>query len=168
MTLLFHTDRSTPPYRVGFPILVSNLVQAALQQSGLAEVEAPRAGVLAADGFPAKAACPIEGPDHYRRTVEADEQGCILPACPRCKPAIYTINAGGAPPRKIGFFEFARPARRPLAAVDQLQFNDQLTVTASTAAVKSDRALWWGIALAAFVALLVEWWWYQRPARVAS
>jgi hypothetical protein len=28
--------------------------------------------------------------------------------------------------------------------------------------VKSDRALWWGIALAAFLALLVEWWWFQR------
>ena len=36
--LLFHTDRSTLPYRVGFPILVANAVQAALEQSGLAEV----------------------------------------------------------------------------------------------------------------------------------
>jgi len=31
--------------------------------------------------------------------------------------------------------------------------------------VKSDRTLWWGIALAAFLALLAEWWWFQRPSR---
>ncbi|OYW21213.1 MAG: hypothetical protein B7Z55_06035, partial [Planctomycetales bacterium 12-60-4] len=35
--LLFHTDRSTLPYRVGFPILVANAVQIALDRSGLAE-----------------------------------------------------------------------------------------------------------------------------------
>ncbi len=53
-----------------------------------------------------------------------------------------------------------------LAAVDQLQFNDQLTVAAAAAPAKSDRTLWWAIALAAFVVLLAEWWWFQRPARV--
>ena len=39
---LFHTDRSTLPYRVGFPILVANVVQAALEQAGLAEVQGTR------------------------------------------------------------------------------------------------------------------------------
>ena len=34
--LLFHSDRSTLPYRVGFPIFVANVVQAALEQAGLA------------------------------------------------------------------------------------------------------------------------------------
>ena len=43
IALLFHTDRSTLPYRVGFPIFVSNVVQAALKQSGLAEAAADRA-----------------------------------------------------------------------------------------------------------------------------
>ncbi len=39
---LFHTDRSTLPYRVGFPILVANVVQAAREQAGLAEVQGTR------------------------------------------------------------------------------------------------------------------------------
>ena len=47
IALLFHTDRSTLPYRVGFPIFVSNVVQAALKQSGLAEAAAARTGALA-------------------------------------------------------------------------------------------------------------------------
>jgi hypothetical protein len=46
-----------------------------------------------------------------------------------------------------------------------LQFNDQLSVTAATTPIKSDRALWWTIAFAAFLTLLAEWWWFQRPAR---
>jgi hypothetical protein len=166
VALLFHTDRSTLPYRVGFPIFVSNLVQAALQQSGLSEAEGPHTGVLAADGFPANASCMIEGPGHYRRTVQADEQG-RLTGVPAPRTGEYTITAGSAAPTKVGV-SLLSPTETALAAVDQLQFNDQLTVTASTAPVKSDRALWWGIALAAFLALLVEWWWYQRPARSVS
>ena len=44
--LLFHTDRSTLPYRVGFPILVSNAVQIAMQQAGLSEIRGQQTGVL--------------------------------------------------------------------------------------------------------------------------
>ncbi|HYR58957.1 MAG TPA: VWA domain-containing protein, partial [Chthoniobacteraceae bacterium] len=46
VSVLFHTDRSTLPYRVGFPVFVSNLVQAAWQRAGLAEAVAARTGVL--------------------------------------------------------------------------------------------------------------------------
>jgi len=160
VSLLFHTDRSTLPYRVGFPIFVSNLVQAALLQSGLAEAEAPRTGVLTAEGFAPNAACTIEGPADYRRTVQADEQG-RLSGVPAPRAGEYVMTSSGTPPRRIGV-SLLSPSETSLAAVDQLQFNDQLTVTAATAPVKTDRTLWWGIALAAFLALLVEWWWFQR------
>lgn len=43
---LFHTDRSTLPYRVGFPILVSNAIQIAMQQAGLSEVRGEQTGAL--------------------------------------------------------------------------------------------------------------------------
>ena len=35
---------------------------------------------------------------------------------------------------------------------------------AQTAAVRSDRPVWFPLALAAFGLLLVEWWFYQRRA----
>jgi hypothetical protein len=158
--LLFHTDRSTLPYRVGFPIFVSNIVQSALLQSGMAEAEAEHTGVLAADGFAPNANCTITGPGNYRHTTQADEQG-RLSGVPAPLAGEYTITASGAAPREVGL-GLLSPSETSLAAVDQLQFNDQLTVTAATAPVKSDRTLWWGIALAALVALLVEWWWFQR------
>ncbi|MEY3460265.1 MAG: hypothetical protein RL215_3422, partial [Planctomycetota bacterium] len=42
----FHTDRSTLPYRVGFPILAANAVDAAMKQSSLSEISAAPTGVL--------------------------------------------------------------------------------------------------------------------------
>jgi hypothetical protein len=43
---LFHTDRSTLPYRLGFPIIAANAVEAALKQASLSEVAAAPTGVL--------------------------------------------------------------------------------------------------------------------------
>ncbi|EDY17313.1 hypothetical protein CfE428DRAFT_5160 [Chthoniobacter flavus Ellin428] len=163
ISLLFHTDRSTLPYRVGFPILVANLVQTALHESGLAEAEAGHTGVLSADGFVANASCTITGPADFRRTVQADAQG-RLTGIPAPRAGEYSITASGGTPQSVGA-NLLSASETSLAAVDQLQFNDQLTVAAVTAPAKSDRALWWAIALAAFLALLVEWWWFQRPAR---
>ena len=44
--LLFHPDRSTLPFRVGFPILAANLLEIGRLQAGLAEVRGSRTGVL--------------------------------------------------------------------------------------------------------------------------
>jgi hypothetical protein len=160
VSLLFHTDRSTLPYRVGFPIFVANLVEMALQQSGLAAAEAPHTGVLAADGFAPHAECTVTGPGGDRHTAQADENGRLSGiAAPHAGK--YLITASGAPPRIIGAGVLSA-TETSLAAVDHLHFSDQLSVTAVTTPLKSDRALWWGIALAALLALLLEWWWFQR------
>ncbi len=100
--LLFHPDHSTLPYRVGFPIFVSNLVQAAQRESHLAESTAT--GLLSQN-------------------------------------------------------------ETSLTGLDQLEFADQIKVQATTGpALKSDRALWWPLALTAFFLLLAEWWYFQhRP-----
>ncbi len=45
----FHTDRSTLPYRVGFPILAANAIESALKQASLSDVAAAPTGVLAAN-----------------------------------------------------------------------------------------------------------------------
>jgi hypothetical protein len=164
VSLLFHTDRSTLPYRVGFPIFVSNLVQAALHESGLAEAEAAPTGVLSADGFAPEASCTITGPGNYRRSAQADKQG-RLTGIPAPRVGEYTIAGSGGSVRTVGV-GLLSASETSLAAVDQLQFNDQLSVVATTAPVKSDRSLWWAIAFAAFLALLAEWWWFQRPPRV--
>ena len=49
-----------------------------------------------------------------------------------------------------------------LTSTEQIQFNENLSVTASAAATKSDRSLWKYPALLAFGVLLVEWWYFNR------
>jgi hypothetical protein len=135
-----------------------------LHESGLAEAEAAPTSVLSSDGFVPEAFCTITGPGNYRRIVQADKQG-RLAGIPAPRAGEYTIAAGGGSTRMVGV-SLLSASETSLAAVDQLHFNDQLSVAATTAPVKSDRSLWWLIAFAAFLALLVEWWWFQRPARV--
>ena len=53
-----------------------------------------------------------------------------------------------------------------LAAVSEMEFGDRISVATASTATKSDRSLWWTLALAGFAVLLVEWWWFQRRAVV--
>ena len=160
IALLFHTDRSTLPYRVGFPIFVSNVVQAALKQSGLAETAAARTGVLPPLTLAPGRAVHITGPGGFARDERTDDRG-QLTGIPAPRAGDYTITAGTAPLRRIGA-SLLSPAETSLATVTQIEFADQLTVAAATAVPKADRSLWWVLACVGFVVLLVEWWWFQR------
>ncbi|MEA3211575.1 MAG: hypothetical protein QOE70_4632 [Chthoniobacter sp.] len=157
--LLFHTDRSTLPYRVGFPIFVSNLVQMALQQAGLAEASATRTGVLPPLAVTANAICRIEGPGGSHREERADEHG-RLNGVPAPRAGEYVITGEGTAARRVGA-SLLSPSETSLATVEQIEFNDQLTVTAATRVPKGDRSLWWALACAGFFVMLVEWWWFQ-------
>src|SRR5262249_27117086 len=75
--LLFNSDRSTLPYRVGFPIFVANVVQAALEQAGLADVNASRTGVLPPAVLVAGHHYDVQGSDRKLEPVTADEHGTV-------------------------------------------------------------------------------------------
>jgi hypothetical protein len=163
--LLFHTDRSTLPYRVGFPIFVSNVVQAAMKQSGLAEANAARTGVLPALTLPPDRAYRIEGPGKFSREERTDAQG-RLNGVPAPQAGDYTISEGGKVVRHAGA-SLLSVSETSLAGVSQIEFADKLTVAAASGVSKSDRSLWWMLACAGFVVLLVEWWWFQHRPGVA-
>jgi Ca-activated chloride channel family protein len=160
ISLLFHTDRSTLPYRVGFPIFVSNLVEAAWQQIGLTETRAIATGVLPPLAVAPERGYRLVGPGGVLREARSDVTGQIsgLPA-PHAGEYVLTGDDGST--HQIGA-SLLSATETSLAAVDRIEFNDQLSVTAATAASKSDRSFWWALALAAFVMLLIEWWWFQR------
>ena len=163
--LLFHTDRSTLPYRVGFPIFISNLVQITLTQAGLAEVNAARTGVLPPISVAADRTFRVEGPGGFRRTERSDGRG-QLSGIPAPRVGEYVISGDASDVVRIGA-SLLSASETALATVDQIQFNDQLTVTAAAAVQKSDRSLWWSLACAGFVVLLVEWWWFHRRGALA-
>ncbi len=158
--LLFHTDHSTLPYRVGFPIFVANVVQIALQQAGLAEANADRTGVLPPLSLTANHHYEIQAPAQKLEPITADEHGTVS-GVRASRVGYYSILENGAARRKIGA-SLLSPTETALAGVDQIQFNERLQVNAAAAAIKSDRPLWPPLLLCGLGLLVVEWWFFQK------
>lgn len=158
---LFHPDRSTFVYRVGFPVLISNLVQSALRSAQLSEINAATTGVLPAVPWTAGAAAQITGPGQLARGETAGADGQLSGiAAPRIGE--YVISGGGAPLR-VGA-SLLSATETSLAAVDQIEFAEQLKVTAAMGAPPVDRSLWWALSCLALAVLALEWWWFNRRA----
>jgi hypothetical protein len=159
--LLFHTDQSTLPYRVGFPVLLTNLVQVAMHQAGLAEARPCRTGVLPAMTLEPDRVCRVSGPGGIGREERSDVSG-TLSGVPAPRVGVYEI-AGGGRTRRVGA-SLLSSSETSLVGVDELRFSE-LSVEASAATLEADRPLWWPLALAAFAFLLLEWWYFNRAPR---
>jgi len=158
--LLFHTDQSTLPYRVGFPIFVANVVQLALQQAGLAEANASRTGVLTPVALVPRHRYDIQAPEQKLEPVTADERG-ILSGVRASRVGYYSISENGAAPLQVGA-SLLSPTETGLAGVEQIQFNEHLQVAVAAAPVKTDRLLWPPLLLLALGVLTTEWWFFQK------
>lgn len=156
--LLFHPDRSTLPFRVAFPILVSNLVAHAQKIAGLSEAASVQTGVLPPLAFTAGASVTVTGPG-TKRTGQADPRG-ILGGIPASRVGEYTFATGGAA-QHVGA-SLLSISETSLAAVDEVEFSDRVSIAAASAAPKADRSLWWILAALGYTVLLLEWWWFQR------
>ncbi len=161
---LFHPDRSTLPYRVGFPILVANMVQAALDHADLAEVRANRTGIIAGQTLRPESHYVVETPDDQRIEIESNEEG-LVPGISANRVGRYQYRESGDLVAEIGASLLA-PAETSLRSIREIQFRE-VSVTSSDAAIETDQPLWPYFALAAFAFLLVEWWYFQkRPGGV--
>jgi hypothetical protein len=159
--LLFHPERSTLPFRVAFPIFTANLVEQALTLAGLSEAAAVTTGVLPPQSFVADATVTVHGPSHFSRTGRADARGAVA-GIPAARIGEYTFTAGGTT-RRVGA-SLLSASETSLTAVSEVEFGDRISVATATATPRTDHSLWWPLALAGFVVLLVEWWWFQRRA----
>lgn len=163
---LFHTDRSTMPYRIGFPILVSNLVQETLRGADLLEVRAGRTGVLAPIALAPNEEYTVASPGGEVVTLNSSESGQLtgVPA-----PAVgrYVVKRGGRTVASIGA-SLTSPAETGLAVTEKLQFKE-IEVSADESQLPSDKPLWRYFAFAGLGLLLAEWWVFQRrPQRAAA
>ena len=159
--LLFSPEHSTLPFRVAFPIFTANLVERARALAGLSESAAIATGVLPPQGFSANMSVAVKGPSHFTRTERADERGTVA-GIPAPHVGEYTFTTGGTV-RTVGA-SLLSASETGLAAVSEVEFGDRISVATAGVSSKSDRSLWWSLALAGFVVLLVEWWWFQRRA----
>ena len=164
--LLFHTDRSSLPYRLGFSILVQNLVQIARQHASLSEVHGERTGVLPTKTLQAETTYGITRPDGTRVRVKSNAEA-ELSGVPAPKIGRYVVSDGEDDLVQIGV-SLLDARETKLSAVDEIRFRE-ISVTAQESAVSTDRPLWYFLALAGFVLLLIEWWYFQsRRGRMAG
>jgi hypothetical protein len=164
--LLFHTDKSSLPYRVGFPILVANAAQIALERAALSEARSWPTGVLPLQKVTPETEFTIEEPTGRRETLHSSADG-VLSGAAAVDVGRYVIREGSEPVAALGVSLLA-PSETALATVEKLQF-PETSVTTATELVQTDRPLWGWFAWGALALLLGEWWYFQkRPGGVPA
>ncbi|MCA9079815.1 MAG: BatA and WFA domain-containing protein [Planctomycetaceae bacterium] len=162
--LLFDPDRSTLPYRIGFPVMVSNLVNETMQQASLAETRSPTTGILPALQVTKSQTFRITKPDGHHEERESDEEGILLGIS---APLVgeYEVREAGELIDQVGL-ALLNSSETSLKSVDKIQFNE-MAIEATGERPTTDQLLWRALAVAALCLLMVEWWYFQkRPAGV--
>ncbi|MCX5662728.1 MAG: VWA domain-containing protein [Planctomycetota bacterium] len=158
--ILFAPEESTFPYRVGFPVMLANLVQQAMQQAGLAETQGQTTGVLPPQHFLAESNYTIQSPDGQTWTEKSDARG-MLAGVAANRVGRYKISGSGAADKSVGV-GLLNTSETSLTGAEQIRFAEASVKAESTATLKIDRSYWPWLAALALTVLLVEWWYYQR------
>lgn len=158
---LAHTELTTLPYRIGFPILVSNLIQETLRRLGLLELRAGQTGILEPLPLEPRASYTVRGPDNSSVTVQSDAEGKLAGVA---APAIgaYEVFQGNQPVA-TAFASLLSSRETSLATVAALQFRE-VAVSANAEDISTDKPLWRYFAFAGLALLMTEWWYFQRRA----
>jgi len=161
----FHTDKSTLPYRVGFPIVAANAVESALKQASLSEVSAASTGVLPAISVDADRSYTVRSPDGQQIPVTSTAAG-TLSGIPAPKVGRYDVMEGNDIVTSVGT-GLLNTTETSLTSVEELRFTELTVAAEQTDKIDSDRPLWWILALFAFCVMLFEWWYFQRARGAA-
>ena len=161
--MLFHSNRSTLTYRVGFPIMLKNLVQVAMQSAGLLEQRANATGVLRPiTGLTPETAYEVAGPGGFEVEATTDASG-VLAGVPAPRVGAYRI-AGAPGGEVVRFASLLSPFESSLERAKEVVLRD-VTVMPNAVDAESDRPLWHWLAVLALGVLLLEWWAFQKRAR---
>ena len=156
----FHTDRSTLPYRVGFPIIAANVVESALKQASLSDVAAAPTGVLPPISVDGNRSYTIKTPDGESLVTESNAAG-TLDGIPASRVGRYDVMDGSNLVTSIGT-GLLSGIESSLKPVEELRFSELTVATDEAKQVDSDQPFWWIMALLAFGVLMFEWWYFQR------
>jgi hypothetical protein len=162
---LFHPDRSSLVYRVGFPILVQNAIQVALTRAALSEAKALPAGSLPPRKVQPETEYRVAGPHGFSDSAKSDKDGFLM-GLGAPYVGIYEVS-GASEPERIGVSLLASE-ESSMSSVEKLNF-PEVSVSAAEQTVKSDQPLWGWFAFAGLVFLTLEWWYFQKkPSGVPS
>ncbi len=162
----FQTERSTLQHRVAFPILVANAVDTSLRQASLSEVAAAPTGVLPP--------LQLEPATVYTvRTEQGEEvQGRsgvtgLLTGIGAATVGRYEVSDGSDVVAVVGTGLLSL-SETSLSAVEELSFAEVSVDAETTVVLDTDQPLWWGLAMGAFLVMLLEWWYFQRVRGVVQ
>jgi hypothetical protein len=161
----FHTDKSTFPYRVGFPIVAANAVESALKQASLSEVPAVPTGVLPPVMVDADRSYKIRTPSGDEIPAQSTAAGALT-GIPATQVGRYDVMEDGKVITSVGT-GLLNSTESSLKAADELKFTELTVAAEQTEKIDSDRPLWWILAVLAFFVMLFEWWYFQRARGAA-
>ena len=163
LCMLFHPDRSSLVFRVGFPILVQNVTQIAFSRAHLLDAKAIPTGEIPARKLEPEKEYQVSGPHGYSETGTSDKHGYLMGMN---APFVGQYEVNSPETERIGA-SLVSSQETSLVSVEKLIFPENVTVTAGEAEVKGDQPLWGWFAFAGLVLLVVEWWFFQKkPAGV--
>jgi Ca-activated chloride channel homolog len=162
---LFNPDQSTLPYKVAFPILLTNLINLSLLSSGLAEKEATRTGYLDELILSPKADYLFTTTDGETISGQTDEQG-VISGLSVHKAGLYTLKQE----KQLTEIHASvlSPLESSMKSIQAVQFNET-SILVNEEEATTDRPLWSNLAFLAFLILILEWWFFQKkPSKILS
>ncbi len=160
--MLFDPLESTLPYRVAFPVMISNLVSLTRRNAGLAEVEGIRTGVLPDFTFREGDRITVTDPSGKKTEFGPLENG-ILSGVSAPETGEYLLEVNGTAAGKVGA-GLLSGRETAMKSVHTLEFGEGLTVEASENEASTDRSLWPMAAMITFLFMLAEWWYFHKPS----
>ncbi len=153
------------PYKVAFPILLTNIINKALGDAGLSEKSGNPTGILPEVRLEPSKVYEIIKPDGKEK-VTSGESG-LINGVSATVSGNYQIKENGKIVKKSSV-SLLSPQETRLGVLDSVRFNEVSVEVASEEAV-TDKPLWSWLAGIAFFLLLLEWWFYQkRPGKARA
>lgn len=159
IAVLFHTDRSSLPYRVGFPILIANAAELARNRASLSEARSWPTGILPPQHLSPDTEYLLAAPDGRHDPAKSNAEG-IVAGLTADQAGRYVLQQGNKTVATWGVSLLAAD-ETGLKIVEKLLF-PETSVSTAPEMIQSDRPLWGWFALAGLALLLGEWWYFQR------
>ena len=156
---LFHYNASTLPYKIAFPIMITNTVNKALADAGLSEKSGNQTGFFPEIFLEPDTEYTVKNPVGDSEKILSSERG-LISGISTVQSGIYEIHKENEKIQSVGV-SLLSPVETSLNKLNSVKFNE-ISVTVSEEEAKTDKSLWGMISLIAFIFLIIEWWYYQK------
>ena len=157
--LFFHYHASTLPYKIAFPIMITNTVNKALADAGLSEKSGNKTGTFPETFLKPETEYSVISPGGKTEKTKSNERG-LISGIAALKSGAYEIIEGKEAVTTVGI-SLLSPLETSLEKLNSVKFNE-ISVKVNEEEAQTDKSLWGLITFIAFLFLIIEWWYYQK------